>query len=459
MVKQVRTVAICLASTEIWLIVFLAATSVIFARALPLVVGIAGLFWVLRWLASGRPTVRTRADWAIALLVLMSLVSLWVTALPETTRPQVYRLLTGVALYYAIVNWATSITRLRLLVIGTMLAGLLLAVSAPVSVTWLDSGKLPFISHSLYAHFTPLVSDTVNPNVMAGALVILLPTPLAALLFGWQQLSKLTRGLAGVTALFMSGILILTQSRGGLMALAAVLLVMALLRWRRGWLLLLASAIPGAIALQLLGAGVVLNALTTNNSFGGIENRLEIWSRAWYMIQEFPFTGIGMGSFQEVTDMLYPLFLSPSGIPHAHNLFLQVAVDLGIPGLIAWLAILMLVSTTAWQIYSYGRAVGDNWLAGLGAGLLCSQVALAVHGLTDAVTWGMVRTAVVVWALWGLAVAGWNARVVGSEQRSSVHRRTEAARSVLGVVPGVVWIWRLVWSPALRGLLATRNRR
>jgi putative inorganic carbon (HCO3(-)) transporter len=37
--------------------------------------------------------------------------------------------------------------------------------------------------------------------------------------------------------------------------------------------------------------------------------------------------------------------------------------------------------------------------------LLCSQVALVVHGLTDAVTWGMVRPAPLVWALWGLAMA------------------------------------------------------
>jgi hypothetical protein len=46
---------------------------------------------------------------------------------------QAYRLLAGVALYYAIVNWATSIARLRLLATGLVAAGLLLALSAPVS--------------------------------------------------------------------------------------------------------------------------------------------------------------------------------------------------------------------------------------------------------------------------------------------------------------------------------------
>ena len=113
-----------------------------------------------------------------------------------------------------------------------------------------------------------------------------------------------------------------------------------------------------------------------------------------------------MGLFGDVADLIYPFFLTASGrIPHAHNLFLQVGVDLGIPGLIAWLAILILVILTAWQVYRQGRSVGDGWIAGLGAGLFCTQVALVVHGLTDAVTWGMVRPAPIVWGLWGLAVA------------------------------------------------------
>jgi putative inorganic carbon (HCO3(-)) transporter len=40
--------------------------------------------------------------------------------------------------------------------------------------------------------------------------------------------------------------------------------------------------------------------------------------------------------------------------------------------------------------------------------LLCSQLALGVHGLFDAVTWGMVRPAPLIWAIWGLALAAGN---------------------------------------------------
>src|SRR3712207_8837439 len=53
------------------------------------------------------------------------------------------------------------------------------------------------------------------------------------------------------------------------------------------------------------------------------------------------------------------------------------------PGLIAWLAILMLATAAAWQVYWNGCIWKNRSVAGLGAGLISSQVALVVHGLTD----------------------------------------------------------------------------
>jgi len=35
-------------------------------------------------------------------------------------------------------------------------------------------------------------------------------------------------------------------------------------------------------------------------------------------------------------------------------------------------------------------------------------VGLVVNGILDAVTWGMVRPAPLVWLMWGAAMAAWN---------------------------------------------------
>jgi len=156
------------------------------------------------------------------------------------------------------------------------------------------------------------------------------------------------------------------------------------------------------------GSRELLAAITSSRTIGGTDDRVEIWSRAIFMIQDFSFTGIGMGSFTEVADTLYPFSSSPGRISHAHNLFLQVAVDLGIPGLIAWLAILLTVIFVSWQVYCSGKTSQNGLIAGIGAALLCSQIALITHGLIACATWGMVRPAPLVWVIWGVGIASFN---------------------------------------------------
>jgi putative inorganic carbon (HCO3(-)) transporter len=275
-------------------------------------------------------------------------------------------------------------------------------------VTW-PTGKLPFIPASLYSRFTVIVSDTIHPNVMAGSLVILLQIPLAWLFFSWRSINRWQRLLAIVAVLGMSSVLFLTKSRGAWMAFAIALVFMILLRWRWGWVSILVGGLAGGIGVYILGFNTLIDFLLRSDTIGGVDGRIEVWSRAIYMIQDFPFTGIGMGTFTKVADTLYPFFTaSPGQVAHAHNLFLQIAVDLGIPGLIAWLAVLLLGVTQAWQVYRLGKGVEDAFTTGLGAGLLVSQLALIVHGMTDAVTWGMVKPAPLVWVVWGLAIAGGN---------------------------------------------------
>ncbi len=394
-----------LSSIEIWPVGLLVAAGMLSSRLLLPALVVAILFWPVRYLAAGRLSLRTSPDWAVILLVLASIVSLWVTSSPDTTLPQVYRLLGGIALYYAIINWTDSASRLRWMVSGVIAAGLLLALIAPFSVQW-DISKFPFIPAGLYARFTQVFSDAINPNVLAGSLAILLPIALGWLLFGWRRLTWRQRMLVGAAALVTLGVIFLTQSRGAWLALGIAIMLMVALRWRWGWLAALGLALVGTVSAYLVGFSRIADFFIRSASLGGLDGRLEIWTRAVFLVQDFPYTGVGMGTFGRAADTLYPFFIyAPGKIDHAHNLFLQVAVDLGIPGLIAWCVILSLASLASWQLYRLGRLRMNALAAGLGAGLLCSQVALVIHGLTDAVTWGMVRPAPLVWVVWALAIA------------------------------------------------------
>ena len=112
---MIRPFAARLAAVELPVLTLLVIGSIAVERLLPVALVVATFFWLVRWLAYGRPTVRTPGDWPIGLLAIMVPVTLWATAQPEITRAEVLRLLTGLALYYAVANWAGSIARCSLL--------------------------------------------------------------------------------------------------------------------------------------------------------------------------------------------------------------------------------------------------------------------------------------------------------------------------------------------------------
>ena len=206
--------------------------------------------------------------------------------------------------------------------------------------------------------------------------------------------------LAALTLLLLA-VIFFTRSRGAQLAAIVALSLVVCMRWPRlGW------AVPalGLAAVGVLlwvGPEVALDQISTGGAIGGLDERLEIWSRALYALQDFAFTGVGIGHFNRVVPLLYPYFLiSPSvDIPHAHHMVLQVGIDLGLPGLIAWLAIQMTVA--ALSIVTWRHQTGmARTLAG---GVLGALVAMLVHGQLDATLWGT-RLAFLPWMLYALAV-------------------------------------------------------
>lgn len=408
MINTLREKVKIIVPFEMWVVSLGVFLSVIFPQILLGVVIVGVTFWGLRFLAFGYFNHRTPADFGILVIIFMIPITVWATAIPTKTLALAYRLLIGVLLYYAIVNWANTEQRLLFSVLGVSLMGLALGIYGLISVDWTFE-KLRIIPTSVYDYIPLLVEDTVHRNVMAGNLVILLPIALSIPFFAWKEMRVRERSFFIVVILSMTGMLVLTQSRGSLISFGGVVITLIALRWRYGWLSLPVSIFSSLVIIQITGVKAVLDFLSSGVSLTGLEGRLEIWSRALQIIQNFGFTGVGMGNFGIVVDTLFPPFLNaPAIIDHAHNLFLQVAVDLGIPGFIGWSSILIVVIICSCQVFRKGRLLQNGWVSGLGAGLLSSQIALIVHGLVDAVTWGMVRPAPIVWGLWGLATASWS---------------------------------------------------
>ncbi len=393
-----------LRATEIWVILLAVLATLVSSQAYLLIIALFLCYRLLQWWSTGALTIRTPIDLPIILLLIGPIpLTLWATVQPEVTYLEVYRLLSGVSLLYTLVNGIRTQAALHYCISGLMTVGMALALLAPFTVEWITD-KFSFIPLLLYTLAPLLASDQIHPNVIAGALAFLLPLALALLFFGWRQLAKTEKVLYGFAAVTMGLILLFTQSRGALTALTVAMLFLLLLRWRWGWLMAVATLGIIMFALSLGYQNLIIDSRELA-TVRGWEGRQEIWSRALAIIQDFPFTGIGMGNFDLIASTFYPFFLAaPGQTPHAHQLFLQIGVDLGIPGLVIWLSMLFITLLVSWQLFQNGMRTDARWFAGLGAGLLGSQLALLTHGLTDAVLWGT-KPALLLWFIWGTALA------------------------------------------------------
>jgi len=232
------------------------------------------------------------------------------------------------------------------------------------------------------------------------------PVTAAYLLFPGRWRWRL---LAGGVLVVVGGALILTQSRGAMVGLAFGLVVVAIARDRRWAWGLVALGVAVAAGLLIYGAGPALDLLlggALGDAAAGSEVRRELISRGLYMISDFSLTGIGPGMFPKVLPLLYPLFLvGPDTVmPHVHNVYLQQGIDHGLPGLIAFLALMILLGVMGWQAARAGRRAPWGSLA---AGLLGGLAAYLLHGWFDAIDAGS-RGHWFVWALFGLLAAVWH---------------------------------------------------
>jgi len=233
---------------------------------------------------------------------------------------------------------------------------------------------------------------------------------------GW--LAQLARAAAICSAVFFAGVLVLTQSRGAWLGALFGCAAMAWLRWPKvRWP---AVALGGAVALAVWAVGphALLVALFPAPGSQGqllstvtLEGRVELWKRAVVAIGDFAFTGCGFGAFRRVVWALYPPFLVSPGhdYAHAHNVFLQVALDVGLPGLIAYLA---LIGVALWVALRAARQAdaSQRWL---GLGAAGSLVSFHVFGLTDTIALGA-RPGIAFWLLLALiVVAGQVSRTGG----------------------------------------------
>lgn len=261
--------------------------------------------------------------------------------------------------------------------------------AAPMDISgqdWVDQEQFPELKKRVF-------STLENPNLLAGYLVILLPLVFGAFL---NEKSKITKKAFALLLGAVFVCLILTFSRGAWLTLPFMIFVLGLVHERRWlWLLLL-------LPLGLLFQEGVLERLTSifNPTDTSSMMRLALWQSTITMISDHPWLGIGWGVYYQVYP-LYDFFVQGETIVcHAHNLYLNIAAEIGLPGLFTFLYLYLSFIRQAYKAY---KQEPKSSIGGLMLGLTTAYTALAVMSLTDHVLFN-IQLSMLFWLLNGCAV-------------------------------------------------------
>jgi putative inorganic carbon (hco3(-)) transporter len=393
------------------LLVILIATLPFLENAQTGVIGAAvAIAWLMLWLSDRRD----EADQSVPIwtAIHLPLISYWAIALVATLlSPVRVAAIDGMVKLTIYMIAFVSMNRMmrlgwRSVFVGTYLVTALVVcayalqqwyLGAPELATWTDVT-------SETAGTTRVYSFLGNPNLLAGYLIPVLPLGAIAAIH-WRSWGM--KILAAIAAILGTFCITQTQSRGGLLGLAAegfVLVLLLVYWWGKRlptWTLPVTfGGTAGAIALGTIliptlrkRVASIFGTEDSSNAF-----RVNVWQAVLNMIKAKPILGIGPGN--KAFNLVYPLYQrSGYSALGTYSVPLEITVETGIIGVICYSWLIFTIFRQAW--IALNRLRSDRNASGLWIiAAIAAIVGMMVHGLVDTV-WYRPQ----VQLLWWLAIA------------------------------------------------------
>lgn len=279
-------------------------------------------------------------------------------------------------------------------------------LDAPVKFAWVTQ-----IGQWVNANFHPpdfsgFSSPTIHPNVAAGTLAAGLPLAIGGM---WVFCKQKRYWLSVLFVLFSIIILfglLMTASRGGLLAVLGgcgiFVLILTYRRWittrqRRWafWTVVFLLAIAGLwLSVGVVGLDQVLGKIP--GPYNTLIARTRLWRVGLQLAMDYFFTGIGLRMFWMVYSV-YGMLIHVPYVAHAHNTFLQVWIEQGVLGFASLIWGCMLLMKLAWITLHNQEIIVWRWIG------LLSLAVVALHGLVDVVFY-VERTLPLLGIILGMAV-------------------------------------------------------
>jgi glycosyltransferase involved in cell wall biosynthesis/O-antigen/teichoic acid export membrane protein/O-antigen ligase len=219
------------------------------------------------------------------------------------------------------------------------------------------------------------------PNELAAYLLIVLPFVLACIVSFplWLERS------AGIVVLILGMyLLVMTYTRGALVALAVTLPILLYLLAGRRMTLMGLAVVLACVALVALKGGVTAGRIFSLLSLqdAGYTGRFAAWQWAWDAFIHHPLFGVGIGNLAVQPNAPYVNQALGLRELDAENLLLNVLAEMGIVGLAAVLYCLIGALRVTWNSHqSDGTWLDRAW----NNGLFVALCALIIFGVGDPV--------------------------------------------------------------------------
>lgn len=331
---------------------------------------------MLPWLFSGRVTRALLAYFVVAVVA-----STIFNSPTGSVARELMRFASYLCFYYAVVDWVRTDRDTKAILQALMLSTVAVAIFGFYQYV---VGDYTSVYEALYPVRDELLKNPPfigritsflsHYNGLAAYLNMVVPFCIGFVLCARDRFSRI---LGGACFMFASLALLLTQSRGGLLAYVGILFLAACIlpETRTARLRWVAAIVLFSLSGWLV-AGMIFQRLSGVDSFTEV-TRLAIWAGAGLLFAGNPVLGVGYGNFKTA---LASAIAVPDGLMlDAHNLYLELLAETGVIGFAAFS---VLVITCLRQARRMCHETGEmSKIVGFGA--IAAIAGVLVHGMVE----------------------------------------------------------------------------
>jgi len=324
-------------------------------------------------------------DLPLAFFLLSAIIGVWPAYDRSTCWKPLAALVAGFLLYGLISRLATSHAWWRAIATAIVLTGVLLSLYFVTQYDHLGYpekvGAIGRLGALIGRIIPPAAIWVPHTNSVAtfleGVLFLAVGLVLVAERWAWRVAGTVSAGLIGLA-------LLMSASRGAWLAVLVASVLWVALHWRPARVAVIAGAV---LVVGLVIIVIVRGDITVLGDIPIVDrtlaplfirpDRLDVYRNSVYLIQDFFLTGIGLGEQFPMVLSKYALLIQVPFLTYSHNLYLEVWLQQGLLGAVAWLWLMAALYQAA---RTHAKPGPDFLYQATWLGL----TAVFVHGISDA---------------------------------------------------------------------------